>query len=453
MAVWSEVDFRRITKFQRVDAEFYKPEYEAVINTLFHAGVLPLGYFISELTDGKHGGVTYTDSGVQFIRNQNIKNGLVTIDDMRFISEKESSESLRAELKPYDIVITTIGTLGQVGIVPNDLGRATINQNLVRLSSKQIDPHYLAVFLMSKYGKMQIVRLASGNVQPIIVYPNLRKVFIFDAKPEVQNKIGGMLRDVMRLNKEAEALCTQAQHLLESELGLDKLNFKKPVGYTARFSDTFISGRFDADFFQVPFRQIHKHLDSIKTARLSDLVDLVKGIEVGSKTYSFSGYPFLRVSNIKEKGIELGASDKYISESTYHFLANGYQPKIGELLLTKDGTPGICYAVDESINGIISGGIVRLLLKTNHIPLEYLALVINSKACQMQVEQECSGALIIHWKPSSIRKLRIPLIKESRMQEIADLVTQSKDAQRDSMRLLNQAKTRVEQLIEEAAQS
>ena len=32
----------------------------------------------------------------------------------------------------------------------------------------------------------------------------------------------------------------QAQQLLEAELGLDKLTFQKPVGYTARFSDVDI---------------------------------------------------------------------------------------------------------------------------------------------------------------------------------------------------------------------
>ena len=179
---------------------------------------------------------------------------------------------------------------------------------------------------------------------------------------------------------------------------------------------------------------------------------MVKGIEVGSKAYTASGIPFLRVSNIKEKAIELGASDKYISDDLYAALS-AYQPQIGELLLTKDGTAGACFAVDEEVNGIISGGIIRLLPRRDDIPNEYLALVINSKACRMQVEQECSGALILHWKPSSIRKLRIPLLSKPKMQEIADLVSKSKQAKRESEQLLEQAKSGVEQLIEEAGQA
>lgn len=90
---------------------------------------------------------------------------------------------------------------------------------------------------------------------------------------------------------------------------------------------------------------------------------------------------------------------------------------------------------------------------SDDVPLEYLALVINSKACRMQVEQECSGALILHWKPSSIRKLRIPLLPSDKMKKIEGLVIQAKQSQRKSAQLLDQAKSRVEQLIEKAVQA
>ena len=74
------------------------------------------------------------------------------------------------------------------------------------------------------------------------------------------------------------------------------------------------------------------------------------------------------------------------------------------------------------------------------IPSEYLALVINSKICRIQVERVCSGALIIYWKPGDISKLEIPVLSDGIMKKLSKLVTKSK-----------QAKTRVEQLIEEAA--
>ena len=70
----------------------------------------------------------------------------------------------------------------------------------------------------------------------------------------------------------------------------------------------------------------------------------------------------------------------------------------------------------------------------------------------MQIERECSGALILHWKPALIRKLRIPILQASVMEEIADLVTQAKLARLKSQELLEQAKARVEKIVEEAIQ-
>ena len=64
----------------------------------------------------------------------------------------------------------------------------------------------------------------------------------------------------------------------------------------------------------------------------------------------------------------------------------------------------------------------------------------------------CVRMLIFDCKPASIRKLRIPTLSDWVMGRIAELATESKLAKRKSDELLKQAKTRVEQLIEEAAQ-
>lgn len=44
------------------------------------------------------------------------------------------------------------------------------------------------------------------------------------------------------------------------------------------------------------------------------------------------------------------------------------------------------------------------------------------------MERECSGALILHWKPSSIRKLAVPMLPVPVMRAIAPKVTQAKRA-------------------------
>ena len=68
------------------------------------------------------------------------------------------------------------------------------------------------------------------------------------------------------------------------------------------------------------------------------------------------------------------------------------------------------------------------------------------------MERDCSGALIVHWKPKDIAALKIPILSNSIMNKLAELAIKSKQAKRESQQLLEQAKTRVEQLIEEAAE-
>ena len=119
---------------------------------------------------------------------------------------------------------------------------------------------------------------------------------------------------------------------------------------------------------------------------------------------------------------------------------------IGEILLTKDATPGIAYVLREPIEGIISSGIMRLKLKED-IESEYLALCINSIIGQMQIERDAGGSIIIHWKPEQIKKLQIPILSKSIQQKIADLIRKSHEARKKAKGLLEEAKHKVEKVI------
>jgi len=101
----------------------------------------------------------------------------------------------------------------------------------------------------------------------------------------------------------------------------------------------------------------------------------------------------------------------------------------------------------ESIEGIISGGILRLVLKEDVEP-EYLALCINCVEGQMQIERDAGGSVIVHWKPEQIKKFQVPLLPKSTQQKIADLVRQSHHARKKSKELLEKAKSEVEEFIE-----
>ena len=91
------------------------------------------------------------------------------------------------------------------------------------------------------------------------------------------------------------------------------------------------------------------------------------------------------MSNLSKHGI-VDDTVNFISNELYNVLREKYEPQQGEILLSKDATPGIAYFLDESVQGIIASGILRLSL-IEDIPPYYLELVLNSIFVQLQIEQ------------------------------------------------------------------
>ena len=80
---------------------------------------------------------------------------------------------------------------------------------------------------------------------------------------------------------------------------------------------------------------------------------------------------------------------------------------------------------------------------------DYLTLVLNSPAVQLQAERAASGAVIQHWKPSEIQQVIIPILDMSEQQKLSQMVQQSFFLRRQSEQFLDYAKRAVELAIEQ----
>jgi len=248
------------------------------------------------------------------------------------------------------------------------------------------------------------------------------------------------------LRSESELFYKQAENLLLGELGLKDFDFEKISSSIVNFSDILEARRMDAEYFQPKYEKLISKIESQNHKRLGDLVSVKKGVEIGAEQYQDEGKPFIRVSSMGKFEINDG-NQKYLSEKLYEELKNNFQPQVGEILLTKDATPGIAYVLKENIEGIISGGTLRLKLKEK-IEAEYLALCLNSIIGQMQAERDAGGSVIAHWKPEQIKNVVIPILPSETQQKIAELVRQSHEARKKAKELLEEAKRKVEEMIE-----
>ena len=244
----------------------------------------------------------------------------------------------------------------------------------------------------------------------------------------------------------------KTEKLLLAELGLTDWQPKHQLTFVKNFSDTEGAGRIDAEYFQPKYGDIVNAIREYPGGwdTLSNLVTLRKCVEVGSKEYLETGIPFVRVSNLSSFEI---TQEKYILEKLYAELTE-YQPKQGEILLSKDATPGIAYHLREQPEKMIpSSGILRLKSKTDKVGNEYLTLVLNSILTQEQINRDVGGSVILHWRPDQVARTVIPILSQEKQTEIQQKVLESFNLRKHAKDLLEHAKRAVEIAIEQDEQT
>lgn len=97
---------------------------------------------------------------------------------------------------------------------------------------------------------------------------------------------------------------------------------------------------------------------------------------------------------------------------------------------------------------IPSGGVLRLLPKNNLVNNDCLTLILNSLLVQEQINRDCGGSVILHWRPEQVKETLIPILPEKVQEKIQQKSAESHALYKQSKRLLNCAKRAVEIAIE-----
>lgn len=174
MISYSIIKKSRLEGAQRLDAEYYQPEYLETEKTLAQWHTKEL-IDVVRVSDGNHGSISAsfsTTDGVRYMRGKDLNDFFISNDDPVYIPESEYRKIKRSHIFRDDVLISIVGTVGLVSIVADDLERLTGNCKIAILRSQQIDPWFLSVFLISRYGQDQIQRKVAGAVQMGIILGN-----------------------------------------------------------------------------------------------------------------------------------------------------------------------------------------------------------------------------------------------------------------------------------------
>lgn len=105
-------------------------------------------------------GYAFSDSGVPFLRAQNLVDGSVSVEaDPLFISESTHRALGRSKIKADDLLISIAGTIGRASLVPSNAPEMNCNQAVAIVRpSERVDRRFLLHWLASQDALSQMAK-------------------------------------------------------------------------------------------------------------------------------------------------------------------------------------------------------------------------------------------------------------------------------------------------------
>jgi type I restriction enzyme S subunit len=156
---------------------FFKPEYLEIEEKLGKIKSQNLENYCFFIKKGIFdiSPIKYKKSGIPFLRVSNIKNQFIDENDLVYIDEETNLENNKTELNYGDIVLSKVGTLGDA-VINLKFDKVNFSQNNIgiKIDQEKINPLFAISFFNSKYGKKQIEKQQSGQIQQKLVLDDVK---------------------------------------------------------------------------------------------------------------------------------------------------------------------------------------------------------------------------------------------------------------------------------------
>jgi len=439
--VSSTIKFSQIE--DRIDAEYYKPEYFKIYNDLKKNDAVLLKDIAKEIVSGSYID-TYFLQGVLYLRVNNLREDGFDFSDVKYVDIQYSKISQKIRVHTNDLILGRTGTVGVALIVSSELNGAVMSQHITKIVPKDtINRFYLMVYLNSRYGRLQAERTALGSMQKELTLEATKDIKIFIPSQSFQQKIEKMVKEAERKRKLADEKYKEAEEILNKELGLENLDLSTQKTFEAKFSEA--KDRFDPEYYQPKYKKIISKLKTQKSKLLGEIVKISKNKLDPTKSPSIE-VKYVELANIN-------GSDGIIEDcGTYkHWQLPGRARMLirsGDVLISSlGGSINKVGLVSKEYDGqVASTGF--FVVNSDVINSETLFLVFRNKIVSSQLERNTRGAIMSAISENEFKNMLIPVISKPTQQKISSLIQESFKLRREAKELIDRAKKEVEAMVE-----
>ena len=160
-----------------------------------------LGSILNKLTDGTHKTPKYTTNGIKFVSVKDMSNGVLSLENTKFISAEEHQE-LYARCNPEkgDILLSKVGTTGVPAIVnTTEQFSLFVSVALLKFDHKCIDLNFLYHMLMSPLVQTQATENTRGVGNKNWVLDAIANTMVVLPPLAEQKRIAAKLEEILPL--------------------------------------------------------------------------------------------------------------------------------------------------------------------------------------------------------------------------------------------------------------
>jgi len=452
----------------RLDAVFFQPQFAR-----FDAAISESDLDVAEIGSkkvttlfthmpgfSKDKWVEYVPEGIPYLLQGNVQEGYVDPNDWQQITPLAHANLKTSQLKPGDVLLTATGmNYGKAAVVPKWLDTANVCPDIFRVVlRKGIDPYYIASYLNSEYGQIELRRHGSGANRPRIITQYARKVRVVLPLLAVQTYIGDKVRLAERCRMRALELRQEAQRCLDSGIEVD-INTSTSITHGKRFhtlsakpevavvDSTMISARLDAAAYS-PIRL--SLLDLIQDARSDfrpinevavDVTRRRKRYKREQKGFSY----FVSILHLNDKGV----IDH--EEAETHFpVSSGYLCRVDDILFSGINPRQNRIAVWTKADPTLCSAEFSIYRARGGFSPFYLAFVWRNAYCLNQLEALTRGTSSSRrrLKEEDFAELLVPVLNPDDRELIARCEQRAVKLDIRAKELTDEAKADVEALIE-----
>lgn len=430
----------------------YHPKYEELEQLNKHPALSSL-VKDNEIISGKSVSKVSKKAKIGYLKVGNVKPYKPLYSKMSYIDEENVAEQNLSLLEENDVLISRVGTVGNVCLFYGNPTPCTFSDNVLKFTPENINPQYLVAFLNSRCGLLQIERVIRGALQDVINTTTFGSIRVPVPKnPQDAERIG---KEFFVAYEQSIELEKQAVELEESLtfFVLKKLGFQIPKNSSAL---TYITNkenivdRLDPKFYHPNNRAIRNEIFSKGKVVLNDLCTFPN--RALGKVNPEETFQYVDIKSVNRTFGTIGKTKIYKFKDAPDRAKQIIHENDVLLSLTRPTRNAIAIVPHELDGQVCSSGFAILRAKPNVNP-KFLLILLRNEVVRLQLYYRTRGAMYPAILTSDLLDISIPTTidvaadeekQKPVILEVKQLTESIKQKRRDALKKFGEAKQKVE---------